>query len=355
MVVQKNINLLIGTYTNNGKSEGIYVYDFEAESGRAWFKNKADALNPSFLAIGAGRKQVYAVAEVGDSDGAVSAYSFDEDTGTLAFVNQQSVEAVGPCHVTTDHRGSYVIVSNYGDGKISVFPITPDGLLGPLVQLIQHEGSGPNTDRQEGPHVHSAFFSPDDRVLYVQDLGTDKVYIYAFHPEDVNNPLVAASPAFAASTAGGGPRHVAIPEDGKYLYLIEELTATVAVYCWRCGQLDRIQDVGINESGFQGDNGGADIKLSPDGKFLYASNRGEANTLAIYRVNAADGTLTKVGNQSTLGKSPRNINLTPDGRYLLVANQDSDNVVIFARDISTGLLTDTGHRIDVVQPACLVF
>lgn len=355
MFAQNTINLLVGTYTNTGKSKGIYVYDFDVATGRAVLKNQAEAVNPSFLTMSTDHKFVYSVAEVGDGQGAANAYAFDEATGKLTLLNQQPVQASGPCHITTDRKGRYVIVSNYGDGKISVFPIAEDGRLGPIAQLIQHEGSGPNTDRQKGPHVHSAFFSPDEKLLYVQDLGTDKVNIYRFQPENEDNPLVAAAQPFVKSSPGGGPRHAAVSADGRYVYLVEEMIAKVMVYAWNDGRLEPIQEVDINEDGYQGANGAADIKLSPDGRFLYASNRGDAHTLAIYRVNSADGQLTKVGNQSVLGQRPRNFNITPDGRYLLVANQGTDNVVVFARDLDTGLLTDTGHRINVGAPVCLVF
>lgn len=349
------INLLIGTYTNTGKSKGMYVYDFDATTGSASLKNMVELVNPSFLTISADRNYVYAVTQTAEREGAANAYAFDEATGELTFLNQQLAQANGPCHITIDSKGQYVIVSNYSDGKVSVFPVEKDGSLGTLVQLIEHEGSGPNPDRQQGPHVHSAFFSPDEKQLYVQDLGTDKVNIYDFQPENKQAPLVAAAQPFVKSAPGGGPRHAAVSRDGNYLYLIEEMIANVMVYAKTDGLLEPIQEISINEDGYEGSNGAADIELSPDGKFLYASNRGDANTLAIYAVNASDGKLTKVGNQSVLGQRPRNFTISPDGGYLLVANQGTDDVVIFSRDSNTGLLTDTGSRINVGAPVCLVF
>lgn len=351
----QHINLLVGTYTNTDKSEGIYVYDFNTETGEATRRSVAKAISPSFLTISADRAHVYAVTQTEDRQGAVNAYAFDDATGQLTFLNQQLVQANGPCHIAIDSEGRYVIVSNYSDGKVSVLPVAEDGSLGALAQLIQHEGSGPNVDRQKGPHVHSAFFSADEKQVYVQDLGTDKINIYDFHPENRNTPLVPAAQPFVKSSPGGGPRHAAVAEDGQYVYLVEEMIAKVMVYAKKNGQLEPVQEITVNEEGYNGSNGAADIKLSPDGKFLYASNRGDANTLAIYSVDATDGTLTKVGNQSTLGKRPRNFTISPDGKFLLAANQETDDVVIFARDLNTGLLTDTGHRIDVGAPVCLVF
>lgn len=349
------IDLLIGTYTNNGKSKGIYVYAFDPVRGSAVLKTTTESENPSFLAVSANRKYVYAANENGDGQGATSAYAYDEDTGKLTFLNQQLTQGDAPCHITTDRRGTHVILSNYSGGSVSVFPIERNGSLGPLRQLIQHTGSGPDKSRQQAPHVHSAFFTPDEKRVYVQDLGTDKINIYDFQPSDTHSPLVPAAQPFVKGAPGGGPRHVAQSADGSVVYLVQEMTAKVMVYRRQDGQLSTIQEIEMNPEGFSGQNGAADIKLSPDGKFLYASNRGEANTLAIYRVHTPDGTLTKIGNQSVLGRGPRNFNISPDGNYLLVANQNTDEVVVFARDTATGMLNDTGHRIDVPAPVCLVF
>ncbi|SEL69910.1 lactonase family protein [Parapedobacter koreensis] len=349
------IDLFVGTYTNNGKSKGIYVYAFDPATGSATLKSTTESGNPSFLAVSADRKYVYAANENVDGKGAVSAYAYDGATGKLTLLNEQLTQGDAPCHVATDSRGTHVIASNYMGGSISVFPIKPDGSLGPIKQFIQHTGSGPDKSRQEAPHVHSAFFTPDEKRVYIQDLGTDKVHIYDFQPASADKPLVPSVQPFAQSAPGGGPRHLAQSADGSFAYLVQEMTGKVMVYRQQNGQLEPIQEVEMNEDGFAGKNGAADIKLSPDGKFLYASNRGDANTLAIYRVNATDGKLTKVGNQSVLGRGPRNFNITPDGRYLLVANQNTDEVVVFTRDADTGLLRDTGNRIAVGSPVCLVF
>jgi len=354
IVAQPSLNLLVGTYTQSGKSEGIYVYTFDPATGASTLRGTTAAENPSFLAVSADGNHVYAANENGNGQGAVSAYAFDRGSGALRLLNQRLTGGDAPCHVTTDHRGSHVILSNYSGGSVSVFTIGQDGSLGPLKQLIQHSGSGPDQSRQQAPHVHSSFFSPDEKRIYVQDLGTDKVHIYDFFPEAAN-PLVSAAQPFAMGEPGGGPRHLALSADGSILYLVQEMTARVRVFRQQQGRMTPIQDVEMNEPGFAGQNGAADIKLSPDGRFLYASNRGEAHTLAIYRVNAADGTLTKIGNQPVLGKEPRNFTLSPDGRFLLVGNQKSDEVVIFSRDADTGLLTDTGRRITVPEPVCLVF
>lgn len=355
MIFAQHVQLLVGTYTQSGKSEGIYVYTFDVTTGEATPVGSTVSENPSFLTLSADRKYLYAVNENGDGKGAVSAYAYDDTRGTLTFLNRQLTNGDHPCHVVTDSDGTHVMVSNYSGGSISVFPIGPDGSLGGLVQQIHHEGSGPDPQRQQAPHVHSAFFNQDETQLFVQDLGTDNITIYDYHPDDTRGPLVAATPPVIAGVPGGGPRHIALSADGRFIYLVQEMAATVMVYEQRGDGWEAVQEVSVNEADFEGSDGAADIKLSPDGKFLYASNRGDANTLAIYRVDGTSGKLTKVGNQSVLGRGPRNFNLSPDGKFLLVANQNTDEVVIFARNADTGLLTDTGRRIDVGSPVCLVF
>jgi len=355
MMLAQHIHLLVGTYTQNGKSEGIYVYDFDLETGEATPVSSITSENPSFLALSTDRKYLYAVNENGDGKGAVSAYAYDDQEGTLTFLNRQLTLGDHPCHVTTNSEGTHVMVSNYSGGSISVFPIGPAGSLGGMMQQIHHEGSGPDPQRQQAPHVHSAFFNSDETQLFVQDLGTDKLNIYDFEPEETAGPLIAAVSPFITGTPGGGPRHITFSADGRFIYLVQEMAATVMVYQQRGDNWEAIQEEPINEPEFDGRDGAADIKLSPDGKFLYASNRGDANILAIYRVDRASGKLTKTGNQSVLGRGPRNFVLSPDGKFLLVANQNTDEVVIFKRDSDTGLLTDTGKRLNVGSPVCLVF
>jgi len=349
------VDLLIGTYTNTGKSKGIYVFRFDPAKSNASLRSVTESENPTFLTLSEDHNYVYAANENRDGKGAGSAFTYNPDQGTLTLLNQQLTNGDAPCHVATDRKGTHVIFSNYGSGSVSVFPVEAAGRLGSLKQFIQHEGSGPDKGRQQTPHVHSAVFTPDESRVYVQDLGTDKINNYDFQPANAAGPLVPSAHPFVKSAPGGGPRHLVQSEDGSMLYLVQEMTAKVMVYRQQDGQLEAVQEVEMNEDGFSGKNGAADIRLSPDGKFLYASNRGDANTLAIYRVNKADGTLAKIGNQSVLGRTPRNFTLSPDGKYLLVANQDSDEVVVFSRNVETGMLTDTGNRIAVPAPVCLVF
>lgn len=355
MLSAQQVHLLVGTYTQSGKSEGIYVYQFDTETGAVEQVSSIASENPSFLTLSADRKYVYAANENGNGKGAVSAYAYDDRKGTLSFLNCQLTEGDNPCHVTIDSRGTHVIAANYSGGSLSVFPIGEGGRLDGMVQHIRYEGHGPNAQRQEAPHIHSSFFLPSESQLFVQDLGTDKIHVYDFHPDAAGMPLEAAAQPAISATPGGGPRHLTFSADGRFMYLVQEMAATVLAYGRKGGSWELMQELPVNEDGFDGNDGAADIKLSPDGRFLYASNRGDANTLAIYSVDSASGKLSKVGNQSTLGGSPRNFTISPNGKFLLVANQQSDEVVVFARNADTGLLRDTGQRIAVGSPVCLVF
>lgn len=350
-----DINVLIGTYTSEGSGEGIHVYRLNLETGETALKSTTPATDPSFLAKSRDGKYVYAVSELGNGEGSVGAYQYDEGSGKLQEINGQLTQGDHPCHVTVSGDGRHLIVSNYSGGNVSVFPIRPDGGIGELAQLIRYTGSGPDADRQGAPHVHSAFFSPDEAHVLVQDLGTDRINAYTYHKENTDRVLIETEQAYASAIPGGGPRHLAFARDGKYVYLVQEMAATVLVLAFEDGVLRPIQEVEINEEGFSGAEGASHILVSPDGKFVYAANRGDANTLAIYKADQSTGKLEKIGNQSVLGKGPRNFNISPDGKLLLVANQQTDEVVIFSRDTETGLLTDTGQRIAVSKPVCVVF
>lgn len=352
---QKTINLLIGTYTNTGKSEGIYVYTFDPANGSLRYKNKVIADNPSFLTISPNKKNVYAVNELNKGKGAISAFSYDRDKGALTLLNQRLTEGDDPCNVVTDQTGKHVLVSNYSGGSLTVFGTKADGTLTERQQLIVHQGSGPDKSRQEKAHVHSATFSSDHQFLLVQDLGTDHIAVYRYNESDENKPLQLPVHSLVPASAGSGPRLVTFSQDGKYVYLIQEMKSAVTVYRYQQGQLTPIQEISMLSPAFKGDVGAADIHISPDGKFLYASNRGDANDIAIYAINATNGKLSHVTNQSVEGKGPRSFAIAPGGKYALVANQYTNEVLVFERDTNTGLLKNTGKKISVGAPVCLVF
>ena len=338
--------LLIGTYTT-GKSEGIYVYKFNSSSGEFSPVSKIWSGNPSFLAVSPDTRFVYSVNE--NQPGGVSSFSFDKSTGNLKELNKQPSGGDHPCYITTDKTGKWVITGNYSGGNLSVLPVNKDGSLEKPIQTINHEGSSVNTARQEKPHVHATVFSPDGKYLFVPDLGIDKVMIYKFNSK--KGKLIAHSTPFAATAPGSGPRHFDFHPSGKYAYLMEELTGSVSVFSHKKGRLNSIQTISALPADFRGSIGSADIHVSPDGKYLYSSNRGESNSIALFSIAEKSGKLTAMGHRSTEGKTPRNFNFDPSGNFLLVANQNSDEIVIFRRN--SGLLEDTGKRIQVPKPVCI--
>lgn len=349
--------LLIGTYTPSANSDGIYVYKFNTETGENSFVSSVKTSNPSYLAISPNQKYVYAVNENADSTrvhvtGHVAAFSFDKASGKLNFINKHESGGKHPCYVSIDKTGKWVIVGNYSSGSLAVLPVRANGSLDSAVQIIQHEGSSVNSERQEGPHVHATVLNKNNKTLYVPDLGLDEVVLYNLDTK--TGKLKEFDPPFVATEPGAGPRHIDIHPNGNYAYLMEELTGSISVYkIEKNGYLSLIQNISGLPREFDGAVGSADIHVSPDGKFLYCSNRGESNTIGILSINKSNGQLEWVDHQSTLGKTPRNFNLDPTGNFLLVANQNSDEIVIFKRDKTTGLLTDSGKRIKVSKPVCL--
>lgn len=345
--------LFIGTYTGSG-SKGIYVYTFDASTGKAaWVSNTEGVVNPSYLAIAPGGTYLYACTETRTADaGGVSSFRFDREKGSLTFINKQSSGGDNPAYVSVHKSGRWVIAGNYSGGSLSAFPVNTDGSLQPYSQLVQHTGTGINKQRQEKAHVHSTVFSPKGNYLFVPDLGIDKVMIYKFKPSD-KKPMQPTMPAFAATEPGSGPRHFIFHPNKKRAYLIEEMAGNVVAYNYKKGMLNVIQQIATHADTAKGDFGSADIHISPDGKFLYASNRGNENNITIFSIDKATGKLSLKGYQSTLGIQPRNFMIDPSGNYLLAANQKTGNIVIFKRDAITGLLQYTGEQINIPEPVCL--
>ena len=347
--------LFIGTYTDKG-SKGIYVYKFDNTTGKAtWVSNTEGLVNPSYLDVAPDGKHIYAVTETARNNaGSVSAFAFDKKSGQLTFVNKQSSGGDNPCYVQVNKNKKWLMVGNYSGGSLSAFRIQPDGSLQPFIQSIQHQGKGLNPQRQEKAHVHATVFSPDQQYLFVPDLGLDKVMIYKFKPNE-EQPLQPATPPFQPSVPGSGPRHFTFHPSRPFAYLIEELSGTVVAYTYKKGKLGLIQRIATHPVTYKGAIGSADIHVSPDGKYLYASNRGDENIITIFSVDTKTGRLILKDFQPTLGTTPRNFSITPSGKYLLVANQATNNIVIFRRDVKTGLLTPTGEEIKVPNPVCLQF
>jgi len=344
--------LLIGTYTKSpSKSEGIYVYKFNPNKAEAVSISKIAAENPSYIAISKDQKYVYAVNENDNDNGQVSAFSFDKQKGELHFINKQPSGGDNPAYVSVDSTGKWVVVANYSGGNIGVFKTGDGGALQPAAQTLAHEGYGVNVQRQEQPHPHSAVFSPDEKFVFVPDLGNDRLYSYSFDANNAQAPLTATDPAYIELPDGTGPRHITFHPNGKFAYLINELSGQLITYQYNNGKLTEIQTIESTNAGDKNDRGSADVHLTPDGKFLYTSNRGKANDITIYKPGT-DGKLALVGHQP-VGAHPRNFMIDPTGRFLLVACRDSNVVQVYVINKNYGLLTDAGLKIDVDQPVCL--
>lgn len=339
--------LLIGTYTKTDLSKGIYIYDFDSFSAKATEITHIKTSNPSFLIADKNQKFVYSVNEE-DDKGAVSAFAYNKENNTLQLINTQSSNGKAPCYISLDKTGKWLFTGNYSSGNLAVYRILPDGSIGPMHQFIQHTGSSINKKRQSAPHVHCTYISADNKMLYVPDLGLDKVMVYPFNAE--TGHLDTTNKTYISVDPGGGPRHIIFSKNGRYAYLVEEMSGTVNVIKKSKGLHTIIQSENHLPQGQKGS--GADIHLSPDENFLYASQRSNS-TIQIFKVNKKTGRIQYIGEQSVMGVMPRNFTIHPSGKYLLAANQKSNDITIFKRDIKTGLLTYTGERIQVGAPVCL--
>ena len=348
---QKNkLNLLIGTYTQSCDSKGIYVYEFDSTTGDFSFKNATEnVINPSYLSVSKDNNFVYSVNEFG-AESTVSSFSYNPASGKLELINKQSSKGADPCYIINDDKN--VIVANYSGGTISVFGKNNDGSLAEAKQVVPHYGKGINAQREESAHAHMVHFSPDYKFVLATDLGTDKVYSYAYNANAINTVLKLKDSVSVKS--GSGPRHLTFSKDGKFVYLLRELDGALTIFSYANGHLKKIDETTILAQDFKGEFSAADIHISPDGKFLYASNRGEANNITIFKI-LKSGKLLLKGQTSTLGKGPRNFAIDPTGNFLLVAHQYTNDIVIFKRNKTTGALIDSGKKIALCSPVCLVF
>ena len=346
--------LLVGTYTSDGSSKGIYLYSFDAATGKSDSLSVAGTDNPSYLTLSPDEKFVYAVGENEESNSAAVAFALDKRSGVLRYLNASQTGSPGPCYIEIDEAGKSVLTANYTGGSISLFRVNEDGSLSAADAVIQFKGSGPDTVRQKAPHLHSVRYSPDGRFLFATDLGTDKIYRYnAIGSVFEGQPVISQSSLKEFSApAGSGPRHFDFHPSGNYLYLLGEMSGDVVVYDYDGGELNEKQVIATDS--VEGPRGSADIHVSPDGRFLYASNRLMADGIAIFSIDRENGTLTRIGYQLT-GKHPRNFVITPNGKFLLAASRDENRIQVFAIDPETGLLSDTRQDIYVGRPVCLKF
>jgi 6-phosphogluconolactonase len=349
----------VGTYTG-AQSRGIYAYRVEEVTGSAPrftpLGLAVEAVNPSFLAIDASRRLVFAVNETsefnGQPTGAVSAFSADPVTGKLTLINQQPSHGTAPCHLVLDPTGKFVLLANYSSGSVAVFPVAVDGRLGEATAVVQHRGQGPDPDRQQGPHAHAVTFSPDGKFVFICDLGLDRAVAYRLNGA---GKLEAIASAGATLPPGSGPRHLVFGTDGRFAYVLNEMASTVTAlrYDAATGRMTELQTLSSLPANFSGPKGAAEIAVHPSGKWLYFSNRGH-DSVTLFAINP-DGTLTFTAAQPTEGRTPRHFALLPGGNHLVAANQNSNTLRIYRVDPASGRLEPHGPLVDAPKPVCVQF
>lgn len=357
-----------GTYTEpilfgtgqvlEGQGKGIHAYSFDPEAGSLTelFINE-DIRNPSYLCFDPKREYLYCVNEYkefeGKASGAVSAFKIEEG-GKLTFLNQKATQGTDPCHLIVDRAGKNLYVANFASGSVAVFPIQADGALADASCFVQHEGASVDPVRQKGPHAHAVELSNDDRFAFVPELGGDQLIIYKIDVENGTLTLNEKQP-FIDLVPGAGPRQVVMHPNSKFAYLINELNSTMTAYKYDAenGTMEEINTLSTLPEGFSGHSSCAEVQISPDGKFLYGSNRGH-NSLAIYAIGE-DGSIALTDHAGTGGEIPRNFEIDPSGKFIAAANQDSGNIVMFRRDAATGQLMPTGSVVEVGTPICVRF
>jgi 6-phosphogluconolactonase len=351
----------IGTYTERtpNASKGIYAAHFDPATGKLSTPTLvAELENPSFVAVSRDRRFLYAVSEVGTADatgkktGFVAAYSIGAG-GKLTLLNRVPSNGADPCHISVSRSGRTVAVANYTGGSTVSYLVKPDGSLGAST-TDQHVGHGPNKERQEAAHAHSANFAADDHLLLSCDLGADAVYIYRC--DDAKGKITPHRPASVHVEPGSGPRHLAIHPSARYAYVINELTNSIGVFAFdpAKGTLVQRQSISTLPAGTTVANTTAEVVVHPNGRFVYGSNRGH-DSIAVFSVDARDGRLTAIGHTPTGGKAPRSFAIDPTGRWLLAANQLSNNIDSFAIDPQKGTLTPTGATLALAKPVCVLF
>ena len=354
----------VGTYTE-AKAKGIYLFRLQTENlevsqnitlvplGLA-----AETPNPSFLELDLTHRRLFAVNELaeleGKPGGAVSEFSIDPKTGMLKLLNRRPSMGAGPCHIVSDRAHRNVIVSNYGSGSVAVLPVAADGTLGAASDVVQHAGRSVHPDRQKGPHAHCVTLDPANRFAFVCDLGLDKILGYRF--DAAQGKLTPNTPSFASVKPGAGPRHMVFRPDGRFAYVVNELSSTVSVFAYdaNAGALREVQMVSTLPEHFDGANSGAEIDVHPSGKWLYVSNRGH-NSVVLFTVDPERGTLTYVEEQGTGGFKPRHFGIEPSAKHLAIGNQDSDTVLACRIDAGNGRLKPSGVFASVPSPACVKF
>ncbi len=337
-----------------GEEGAIHAFKWNLATGALTpAASTTDVEHPFFLALSPDNKFLYSIHAKqfsGPNDEEVAAYKLEGKTGKLTLLNRQSSLGTASCYLDVDTTGKTLVVANYTTGDVASLPIKPDGSLGPAGTEIVHKGSSVNASRQKEPHAHCFVISPDNRFALAADLGTDQVFCYRLDAE--KSTIAANDPAFVRSPPGSGPRHLTFHPNGKRVYVINELLNTVSAYNWADGTLTEFQTISTLPEGFTGVTHTADVKITPNGKFLYGTNRGH-DSLAAYSIGD-DGKLTLIEIVPSRGAGPQNLLISPDGKWLLCANMPGNNLSLFAIDQKTGKITPQGETVPVAMPSCLM-
>jgi 6-phosphogluconolactonase len=313
-------------------------------------------INSSYLELHPQQRSLYAVNEVqsfgGTEGGGVTALSIDPESGELSLLNAHFSQGKDPCYISIEQTGRFALVANYSSGNAAMLPIRPDGQLGPATDVVQHSGSSIHPERQTAPFMHSLVPDPTNRFAIAADLGTDKLVIYEMDLE--NGKLKKHTEVYVKP--GSGPRHTIFHPNGIYLYLLNELSSTLTAFRYDsdAGSLEELQTISTLPQAFESKNLSADVHITPDGNYLYASNRGD-DSIVCFSIDQTAGLLTYRRHTGTGGKEPRNFAVDPTGTFLLAANQSSHNIVTFRIDPESGALSSTGHETMISMPVCVKF
>ncbi|WP_243354753.1 lactonase family protein [Bacillus litorisediminis] len=338
----------VGTYTKE-ESEGVYQFTLDTEKHEiTGVKLAAKLDNPTYLTVSNDKKNLYAVSKEGEKGG-VTAFTISPESGELTKLNSQASEGAPPCHVSVNRNRTQVVTANYHTTKIESYLTNPDGSLNPATSVLEHQGSGPHK-RQDKPHMHFAGFTPDERYVIAVDLGSDRVYTYSVDKGKLEEVQVFET------KPGSGPRHIVFHPNGKFAYVMTELSSEVIAlhYNEEDGSFRAQQYISAIPEDFEGENDGSAIHISSDGKFVYAGNRGH-NTIAVFEVNQQSGQLGLVEWTSTEGNWPRDFVLDPTEEFLIATNQKSNSMTLFSRDKSTGKLALLQSGVKVPEPVCVKF
>jgi len=352
-VFSQNAYVFLGSYNKDKTAESIQVYELDSLNGNLIKITSAkDIINPSYLTVSPNGKYVYACTDTKTpNSGSVSSFEFNPENKSLTFLNKQGSGGENPVYVSVHKSGKWLVNANYTEGSVSVHPLLENGKIDSIAQNFQYTDGSVHKERQTRSHVHSAIFSPEFDYVLLPDLGADKIRCYRFD-ETLKQPLTETKNTFTKTDLEAGPRHFTFHPNQKYGYCIEEISGSVSVYQYESGSLTKIQRINTYSGETKGVLESSDIHISPDGKFLYASNRGKENNIAIFSI-AKNGILKNIGYQSTFGNHPRIFAIDETGNFLIATNVNSGNVIVFKRNPKTGLLNKTGNEIKMENVSCV--